>query len=307
MSTRIRLSDACADMLSRTKQPIVTRYQLLSMIASIAHRGAYQGASVYALKREPTESDYRRVIEQLIAEQKLTRDPDFPASVYAINSLAMSSSADICCLADPYCYVSHLSAMEHYSLTDRIPDALIVTRPASALWAKMARQTAERDRGELGSATNGFRDFRPRHYGFPATVRRRPVKAHTTRTPGRSVRERDSFARIARVEQVFCDMLTEPDLCGGMQYVLEVWHDHAGDYFDRIVGAVDQLESSIAKVRAGFILTELMHLTDPTVTGWRRFAQRGSSRLLDPSRSYAPIYSEVWMISLNTELPEHAT
>src|SRR5580658_5359401 len=197
---RVRLSDACSDMLAQSKQPVITRYELLLLIAQIARKGSYRGASVYALKPELTETDYRRVVDQLVTEHILTRDPDFPVTVYAVNSLAVSSSADVCCLADPYCYVSHLSAMERYSLTSRIPDALMLTRPTPALWSKLAEQTVAKDAAELGDSVSRFRDLRLRHYGFPDTVRKRPVMVHTTKTLGRSVRDRDSFTRIARIE-----------------------------------------------------------------------------------------------------------
>ena len=303
---RIRLSEACGDALSKTRQPVITRYQLLLLIARIARQGSYQGASIYALKPEPTDADYRRVINQLVEEHKVTRDPNFPATVFAVNNLAIPSPADVCCLADPYCYVSHLSAMAHHGLTNRIPDALTLTRPAPALWNRMAEQTLERDLADLGGATKGFSKLRLRHYGFPDVVRKRPIIVHNTKYLGRSVSERDSFTRIAHVDQAFCDMLAEPNYCGGMSHVLEVWRDHASHYLDGIIHNIDELDSPMVKVRAGYIISELLHVANPTVIGWRRFAQRGGSRRLDPTRPYAPVYSEVWMISLNTEIPEFA-
>lgn len=307
MAPRIRLSDACGDMLSQARQPIITRYQLLLSIAQVAHRRSYNGASIYALKEQPTDADYRRVIDQLVADDKLTPDPEFPASVYIVNNLPVVSASDVCCLADPFCYVSHLSAMEHYGLTERIPDALHITRPIPVLWSKMAEQAVEKARAELGSTLEKLRNVRVRHYAFPDVVRRRPIAVHETKNPGPCIEERGSFTRIAKIELVFSGMLTEPNLCGGMPHVLEVWQERARDHLDRIVGTIDQLQSSIAKVRAGYILTELLGVSNPVVEGWRRFAQRGGSRLLDPTRPYAPVFSEAWMISLNTDLPEAAT
>ena len=300
---RLRLSDACLDALTRARQPVVTRFDILTLIGRVAHDRGYHGASVYALKSQPIETDYRRVIQQLLEERQLAPDRDFAASVFTVNRIPDAPADTACCIVDPYCYVSHMSAMQHYGLTDRIPEALILTRPASPLWSQMAEQTVIDLQAQLQEATDGFRNFRPRRYEVPDIVRGRPVLIHTTKTPGRAIRERNGFVRLARVEQTFCDMLTEPSLCGGMTHVLEVWRDHAKTYLERIIAAVDDLGSSIAKVRAGYILEELLRVNDPTVDSWHRFAQRGGSRLLDPTRSYQPVYSEGWMISLNADLP----
>ena len=80
---------------------------------------------------------------------------------------------------------------------------------------------------------------------------------------------------------------------------LEIWDYHAEIYLQEIIAAVNDYASSIVKVRAGYILTERMGLSDSRIEAWKRFAQRGGSRKLDPSRPYAPTFSEAWMLSLN--------
>jgi predicted transcriptional regulator of viral defense system len=92
-------------------------------------------------------------------------------------------------------------------------------------------------------------------------------------------------------------MLTEPSLCGGMHHVLDVWENETNGF--EITAAIDQLDVKIVKVRAGYILSEVMDIDHPALHNWEKFAQRGGSRKLDPDAEYAPEFSERWMISIN--------
>ena len=105
--------------------------------------------------------------------------------------------------------------------------------------------------------------------------------------------------KLGSVGQTFLDMLVEPQLCGGMNHIIDVWQEHANTYIDEIVGVVNSCESSIAKVRAGYLIEEVVGLDIPIVRGWQQFAQRGGSRKLDPSKPFEARWSETWMLSIN--------
>ncbi|MGQ9369401.1 hypothetical protein [Azospirillum sp. ST 5-10] len=300
---RLRLSDACYDAFVRAKHPIVARYDVLRTIGQIAWEGGYRGTSVYSLARVASDSDYRRVVRQLTAEFKLAPDAEFPSGIYTVNRLPDATAEEACCLVDPFAYVSHFSAMEHYGLTDRIPENLVITRPEERAWRSLAEAVVANDRASLGEALDGFTSFRLLRHEFPGVVRQRPVKVFTPKVVGRSVRLRESHVRMARIDQVFCDTLLAPQLCGGMAHVMEVWRDHARTYLERIVTAVNALDSPIAKVRAGYILSDYLGVSHAIVEGWRAFAQRGGSRRLDPNSDGRPTFSEGWMLSINVDLP----
>jgi len=99
--------------------------------------------------------------------------------------------------------------------------------------------------------------------------------------------------------RTFLDMLQKPELCGGMSHVLDVWEEHAPVHLEDIVGAVDGATSKLVKSRAGYILKERLKIDHPIIESWKTLGQRGSSGKLDPSKEFAPTFSETWAISLN--------
>jgi len=94
-------------------------------------------------------------------------------------------------------------------------------------------------------------------------------------------------------------MLSNPELCGGMAHVIDVWKESAKTYLDEIIQAIDKSPKSIIKCRAGYIIEQILNIKDCKVSKWSEFAQRGGSRVLDPNSPYAPEFSEKWMISIN--------
>ena len=201
---------------------------------------------------------------------------------------------DIVCLVDPTCYVSHLSAMQRWGLTDRMPRALALTRPdrkaaAAALRAYMNETINEEE-------NNPFPLTLVHH---PSRVRRRNVTMYESQAAGAFMTNRGTDIRLSTVGQTFLDMLQRPDLCGGMSHVLDVWEEHASTFLHEIASAIDQTTKAIIKSRAGYILEERLGLNHPCIERWKALGQRGGSRKLDPTCDFAPTFSETWMISLN--------
>ena len=296
---RIRLSDACYDAVLKAKHPLVTRYDINLLVHKIAKAGNYQGKNVYSLRETPIPKDISRVITQLTDEHKLSNDKDFSSGIFLVHHLPDVNAEDACCLVDRYCYVSHLSAMQHHGITDRIPDQLNITRPEPRIWAQLAEKSVAEDYTELDGFSRGIRI---RRYTIGSKIRGRKVHTHDTKYPGKTVLIRNTFTRLSKIEQTFCDMLEKPELCGGMNHVIEVWQMEAKTYLERIVDLIDLSESKIVKVRAGYIITELLGIENRIVENWQRFASRGGSRKLDPTREYKPVFSEKWMISLNADI-----
>jgi hypothetical protein len=289
-----RAGAVLAERIERSGRPVTTPYELFRAIRFIYA----DGRGLYLRKTEPDLADYVRLRKNLMDCGVLASDPDYGRRAFRILDNPDLPADDICCLVDPFCYISHLSAMQRYGLTNRRPEALHLSRPAARILGDLAIAAMLADQGTNlpMPADKAVRLHAVRH---PPRVRKRKVQLFQTARPGQSIANRSGFSRIATIGQTFLDTLDNPDLCGGMVEVLEIWTAHAGIYVDDIVAAVDRHESGIVKIRAGYILDEMLGISDERIQAWRRFAQRGGSRLLDPAKVYAPRYSEKWMISLN--------
>ena len=110
--------------------------------------------------------------------------------------------------------------------------------------------------------------------------------------------------RVATIGRTFLDMLREPELCGGIYHVLEIYAAHAQRYLRLIIDVINRHGTKIDKVRAGYILDERLGLLHPIIDSWLEFAQRGGSRKLLANAPYRSRFSEKWCLSINIEEEE---
>ena len=290
-------ADAVEETLLEANSPVVTDYGIFHAGLDLFLTRSWKGAPI---KYVPSGWDIKRsrnLIKRLIQRRALVSDQDFRSGVWRLVQATRAGTAeDVACIADPFCYVSHLSAMQRYGLTDRSPEALHLTTPSRPVWNAMKTEKLSKDLPpeHVREASEVFLRF-----GVNSTLRRRPVVIHETKYPADTSEIRGESTRIIEIGQAFVDMLAQPHLCGGIHHALEVWDDHALNWLDQIVAAVERDNASIVKVRAGYLLAERLAISDPRVEKWKAFAQRGGSRKLDPDAPYAPTFSETWMISLN--------
>jgi len=263
-----------AGLLETAGKPVITQFEFFRVIWRMYQFSAEK--KLYLRHDTPTQDDYSRLRLNL----KKTG--------------VIGAAEDIICIVDPTCYVSHLSAMQRWGLTDRNPGALLLTRPdrkaAQAQLHKYIDDTLYDDEEN---------PFPLKVLNHPKRVRRRTVSVYETKTYGAYIQNRGNDVRISTIGQTFLDSLQKPDLCGGMSHVLDVWREHASTYLDEIVASVDTTTSGLVKSRAGYIIEEFLGLAHAGVEPWKALGQRGSSRKLDPSKEFAPTFSETWMISLN--------
>ncbi len=311
----MKIDEAIQRILVERSQPIIVEYELFRVLWGLHFAGQYGGKTLRLSRKPPDRTRYRNIVGRLLSDRYLRPDSDFYppdewnragynyARVFRVSDVPDGSAEDITALLDPFCYISHLSAMQRYSLTNRIPAALNLSTPKK--W-NLARD--EKVAADYGDKLDPDTYIAPlSQLTWPEAIRRRQIMLHrTVRTPVvRTIR--GSSARIAAIGETFVQMLDRPELCGGMEHVVEVWEQHAEIYLEEIIVAVNHADESIIKVRAGYLLEERLGIHDNRILAWTSFAQRGGSRKLDASAPYVSTYSEKWMISLNAGNPNRTS
>lgn len=209
------------------------------------------------------------------------------------------------CSLDPFVYVSHLSAMAWHSLTDRIPKTLYLTRPAANLWRSLADARLE---AQLGDLLPLYLNAKMPRYQKIELARLKKRALHFWSSSRLDQAWHAAFKnveggslRVATVGRCFLDMVREPELCGGIHHVMEVYEEHASTYASQIISTLNAHGNKLEQARAGYLLER----ADPTLeehevlNRWAAGASRGGSRKLDPSGDYSDHYSERWALSIN--------
>ena len=230
---------------------------------------------------------------------RLIRDQDFLSILYTVCD---GDAARVMLDADPFCYLSHASALAAHRLAPT-PSELHVSTPERSLWSALARTDMTAALGiECHDAEKECLPFQHTRPQPKAKVRGVVTHRHGTRFPlprGRVV----GSLRVTPIGESFRETLTDPGWCGGMPAIVALWRTHASSHLDAIIGAIAGSSEKIVRVRAGYLLEEVLGVDDPRIHLWVTDAQRGSSRKLDPTAAYAPRFSARWMLSINVQDP----
>ena len=296
----LTLDQASSLAVAKYDRPVITNYRLGVLLFRMLKAGGVDGQR---LRRPvtPSRRHYREAVKFLTSFGVLAEVRDVAqGSVFTVLGRSAVSAPEIACTADPFAYVSHLSAMELHGLTDRVSQTLNLSTPAPKDWTGAALGLMQRD---LGEQLPDYEDA-----GFPRLMRTRMEKlmgrpVHITHSVqlGAFRKTPDSEVRVATVGRTFLDMLREPALCGGIHHVLSVYREHASRYLNLIAGEVDQHGGAIDRVRAGYVLEEVCGLQHPSFETWLKSVARGGSRKLVAANEYSSTYSERWALSLNAD------
>lgn len=207
-------------------------------------------------------------------------------------------SMEVACSVDPFAYVSHLSAMEYHGVTDRFPRILYLSTPPDREWKELAAALMGKD---LKDRKEDYLAAKLPSLRFQAFDRIDGVRVELMRRSHRGAFKaiRSPSIRVAMVGRTFLDMLREPELCGGMQHVVDTYREYAAQFLKLIIDEVDKHGTSIERARAGYLLETVCGLSAPLIDAWATQVQRGGSRKLDPQAEYAPFFSERWALSVN--------
>ncbi len=300
MKSKISLKRSISLYLQEWTAPVITDYQLGSFLFCVFKKGTYKRHKISVESIEPQERKFSDRIQQLLEDGILIENEDFPQNnVFNILGAQDKSAEEVVCTVDPFAYVSHLSAMDFHGLTDRNSKTLYISRPNTKVWKSFAQEQMKKELGEYYDEYTNSSFPRLKRLEL-AKINKRAIHSYSSSHLGAFKNVHDRMIRVSTIGRVFLEMLREPNLCGGIEHVLDVYEEHATRYLKLILNEIDRHGKPIDKVRAGYILNEYLNLDHETIQKWETYVQRGGSRKLDPSQEYSTQYSEKWCLSINT-------
>ena len=165
------------------------------------------GKKLYLRREVPDRDDIARFRSILKTAGAIGNDRDYGSRVIRVLSVSDLPAEDVVCLVDPTCYVSHLSAMQRWGLTDRTPRALALTRPDRKAAAAVLRTYMNEAMNE--KENNPYSLTLVNH---PSRVRRRNVTMYESRAAGAFMTNRGTDIRLSTVGQTFLDTAPEAGL-----------------------------------------------------------------------------------------------
>lgn len=267
-------------------KPVVTGYELGVLVAQVA--GGPVSLALYA-----------EVVRTLSSFGLIAPAKEFKVgTVFHLFGRHKPLPMEVACAVDPFAYVSHLSAMEYHGVTDRFPKMLYLSTPADREWKAQAAARMDKD---LKEGKGDYLAAKLPVLRFQKLERIDGVRVELVRRSHRGAFKaiKSPAIRVAVVGRTFLDMLREPELCGGMQHVIDTYREYAVRYQRLVIDELDQHGTLVEQARAGYLLETVCALSNPPIDAWALKVQRGGSRKLDPKAEYAPFFSERWALSIN--------
>lgn len=298
----MELARAIALHLGELDQPVISNYELDMFIFNTLLEKKIGRSQLEPFSQIKTKGQVNNgELNDIIRLGVIIPHKDFPKEkVFNIIGKRGFDIGDIACSVDPFAYTSHLSAMAFHGITDRIPNTLYISTPPPQKWTEFALIKMKKDcRGSLKEYLNK---------GFSRLVRikfdklnKNPVVRYSSIHWGAFKTIKDRKTRVSTIGRTFLDMVREPDYCGGMRHVIEVFKEFGSSYKQLIIDEVDRHGNQIEKTRVGYLLEEICGIKDNIIEKWANSTQRGGSRKLDPTGEFSSTYSERWGLSLNLE------
>lgn len=288
----LNLFNSVVSALEKQLVSVITDYDLALLIHRL-YNEANPGNTLHSEGIQIPKNILYSIVTGLTEFNIIKRNRDFTGgTVFSIVKNTSKDVYSILCSVDPFIYISHLSAMNLYGLSDKPTNNVYITEPPSNTWANLASAKVIKDNISFNNAP------KLQKINFDKVGNYRVVK-YTDKNYGEFTVLKNSTVRITNLGRTFLDMIRKPGYAGAMQHVLDTYREFGPQYSDLIIDQLNKFGSPIEKVRAGYILEEYCGVRNPIVDSWIRFCQRGGSRKLDPSKEYKSKFSERWCLSIN--------
>ena len=143
------LSKALTLSIGSLEEPVITQYRLAVIVHHFYRTKSFQGEGLRQLQKDrATVNEFNHVVRNLLTVGILQEHPNFGRRAFRILGRKDPDPIEIACTIDPFCFVSHLSAMSHHGLTNRLPAKLFVSSPAPKQWLSEASNLMSKDLGD---------------------------------------------------------------------------------------------------------------------------------------------------------------
>lgn len=271
--------------------------ELSSFLYQIRETRYFQGHEIKGFR---TDSNMKRKF--LEASQHLTENNfvERKNKKYFTLGNQTPSELDVICSLYDFGYISYLSAMQFYKLTDKKSKKIDYTVPTRPIWKKLQLEAFLKSNADDKVSKNIT--FIPSYPSERIKINNKHLnvysRAHTYRYT-----ESGEITRVISIGDLFLEMVRHPELCGGFQHVLEVYKSNSRKFLNEIIESVEEYGRDIDKSRIGFIISSYLGIYDKRITDWKRDSiSRGGSRKMISNDTYSNIYSEEWCISLNHDV-----
>lgn len=282
-------------VLEQHDKPVISLYELRGYVYELYDKKEFNGKKIgKIISSEPQKRVMDNCISALQDIGVIKQDLNLP--IYLLSNKKKPSAPQVICTINPYSYISYLSAMSWHGLTDRLPHTVHVITCSSTEYKKLATQTLQKR----------FPNLEDLSFLLPPRV----VKYPSFDKKSFSIHQKNNFTlpkeqfnsggvKVSSLGETFLDMLKKPELCGGIEHVIDVYNEFSHEHLPVIVKYLEKNGTNIDKSRAGYILEEVCGHKHKLIDKWKQSVSRGGSRKLLASEPYKDVYSETWCISIN--------
>lgn len=297
----ISLDDALSDWVIREyKGRAISKKRLTEIIFCLYKKKCYGDNPIINIRKKiPSNREYSRCICRLedsgVISPANGASSGAEAAFYIINTPGKDSPLEMICSVFPYGYISYMSAMSWYGITDRIPKKVYFTALSRDQWKE--RSIIEiSERIDSRTAAAGFIPLYPSNNIFFG----RDLSLSTVKNMIEP-KDADGGIRIQDIGDLFIDMMRSPEKCGGEDHVIDVFMEYSNIYKRKIITRTNRIGTAIDKARIGFMLHDVIGIDSEFINLWKDENKnlRGGSRKLFSSSEFSSFYSEDWNISIN--------
>jgi predicted transcriptional regulator of viral defense system len=280
-----------------------TQLDLQLLIEALYKIKEWKGEPLNIHSDRPPHQTATRLLKKLLYENRLESHVK-NGKLYTLPFTDLTDP-EIASISAPQAYITYLEAMRHYGITDRLPKNIELVQPSDEHTIKQLLTAHYRARYKRLADITGFMESYPGQF---KVMRPKGVSCNISKSRKLETRIYRSaqMPRYVSIGRLFIDMVQKPDLCSGMDHVINVYLEYAPQNKPKIIRALSEGEfSKITKVKVGFLLAELCGIRSSEVMELQEFKQRGGSAKLISNEPYDAKYiAEDWELALNMERPE---